>query len=98
MNFDRWSLLSLTAAMLVHTTGVAGTKKASDAGSDRDKKNRPNILVILADDMGYSDPGCYGGELSTPALDRLADEGMRLTQFRNCGMSVCSRLSLLTGK
>ena len=65
--------------------------------SDRTEQ-RPNILIILADDMGYSDPGCYGGELSTPALDRLAEEGIRLTQFRNCGMSVCSRLSLLTGK
>ncbi len=47
MNFDRWSLLSLTAAMLVHTTGVAGTKKASDAGSDRDKKIVPIYWLSL---------------------------------------------------
>jgi arylsulfatase A-like enzyme len=57
----------------------------------------PNIIVILADDMGYSDPGCYGGELSTPAIDRLAREGVRLTHFQNGGMCVVSRTSLLTG-
>ncbi len=57
----------------------------------------PNIIVILADDMGYSDPGCYGGELSTPAIDRLAREGVRLTHFQNGGMCVVSRTSLMTG-
>ena len=97
MAFDKLSLISLTTAMLVNTPGIATTKKIS-AECAENKKKQPNILIILADDMGYSDPGCYGGELHTPALNRLADEGVRLTQFRNCGMSVCSRLSLLTGK
>lgn len=60
--------------------------------------SRPNIIVILADDMGYSDPGCYGGEVRTPALDRLAREGVRLTQCFNGGMCVVSRASLLTGQ
>ncbi len=59
---------------------------------------RPNLIVILADDMGYSDPGCYGGEISTPAIDRMAEEGVRLSRFRNGGMCVVSRASLLTGK
>lgn len=59
---------------------------------------QPNIVVILADDMGYSDPGCFGGEISTPALDRLAKEGVRLTNFHNGGMCVVSRASMLTGK
>ncbi len=59
---------------------------------------RPNIIVILADDMGYSDPGCYGGEIPPPALDRLAREGVRLTRFQNCGMCVVSQASMLTGK
>ncbi len=59
--------------------------------------NKPNIIIILADDMGYSDPGCFGGELSTPALDRLANEGVRFTRFYNSAMCVCSRASLLTG-
>lgn len=58
---------------------------------------RPNLIVILADDMGYSDPGCYGGELNTPAMDRLANEGLRITRFHNGGMCVVSRASMLTG-
>jgi arylsulfatase A-like enzyme len=57
-----------------------------------------NIIVILADDMGYSDPGCFGGEISTPTLDRLAAQGTRFTRFHNGGMCVVSRASLLTGK
>jgi arylsulfatase A-like enzyme len=63
-----------------------------------DSSNRPNFIVILADDMGYSDPGCFGGEMVTPALDRLATEGVRLTRFHNGGMCVVSRASLLTGQ
>ena len=43
----------------------------------------PNILIILADDMGFSDLGCYGGEIATPNLDRLAADGLRFTQFYN---------------
>src|SRR4051812_9874401 len=44
---------------------------------------RPNIVVILADDFGYSDLGCYGSEIATPNIDRLANEGVRFTQFYN---------------
>ncbi|WP_442511977.1 arylsulfatase [Novipirellula sp. SH528] len=60
--------------------------------------SRPNIVVILADDMGYSDPGCYGGEISTPNIDQLANEGVRMTHFYNGGMCVVSRASMLTGR
>ncbi|BCX47637.1 hypothetical protein HAHE_15450 [Haloferula helveola] len=59
---------------------------------------RPDIVVILADDMGYSDAGCFGGEIPTPALDRLAENGLRLTRCRNAGMCVTSRTSFLTGQ
>jgi arylsulfatase A-like enzyme len=59
--------------------------------------DRPNILLILNDDMGYSDPGCYGGEIRTPALDRLAGGGLRFTQFYNTARCCPSRASLLTG-
>jgi hypothetical protein len=45
--------------------------------------DQPNILYILADDLGYSDLGCYGGEIRTPVLDGLAENGVRLTQFYN---------------
>ena len=58
---------------------------------------RPNIVIILADDMGYSDIGCYGGEIHTPTLDRLAANGLRFTQFYNTGRCCPTRASLLTG-
>ena len=60
-------------------------------------QDRPNIIIILADDMGYSDIGCYGGEIKTPNLDRLASNGIRFTQFY-CAARCCpTRASLLTG-
>ena len=58
---------------------------------------RPDIVLVLADDMGFSDIGCYGGEIETPNLDRLAREGVRLTQFYNTARCSPSRASLLTG-
>jgi len=58
---------------------------------------KPNILIILADDVGYSDLGCYGGEIRTPNLDSLAAGGLRFTQFYNCTRCCPSRASLLTG-
>lgn len=58
---------------------------------------RPNIILILADDMGFSDLGCYGSELDTPNLNRLASEGLRFTQFYNTPRCCPSRAALLTG-
>ena len=58
---------------------------------------RPNILLIMSDDMGYSDLGCYGGEINTPALDRLADNGLRYSQFYNAARCCPTRAALLTG-
>ena len=58
---------------------------------------RPNIVLILNDDMGYSDIGCYGGEVQTPTLDRLASGGLRFSQFYNTARCSPSRASLLTG-
>ncbi len=58
---------------------------------------RPNILLILADDLGYSDLGCYGGEIQTPNLDSLAAGGLRFTQFHNTGRCWPTRASLMTG-
>ena len=60
-------------------------------------KNKPNIVLILNDDMGYSDIGCYGGEIETPHLDRLAGNGLRFSQFYNTARCSPSRASLLTG-
>ncbi|WP_157558180.1 arylsulfatase [Niabella aurantiaca] len=59
--------------------------------------NKPNIILILADDMGFSDLGCYGGEVRTPNLDRLATEGIRYRQFYNAARCCPTRASLLTG-
>lgn len=59
---------------------------------------RCNILYILADDLGFSDLGCFGGEIDTPVLDSLAAGGVRLTQFYNTGRCCPSRASLLTGQ
>ncbi len=61
------------------------------------QKQRPNVVVILADDMGFSDIGCYGGEIPTPHLDRLASRGVRWTQFYNTARCSPSRAALLTG-
>lgn len=72
---------------------AAGAATASAAHKDK----RPNIIVILADDLGYSDLGCYGGEIQTPNLDRLASEGLRFTHFYNTSRSCPTRASLLTG-
>lgn len=59
---------------------------------------RPNVVVVLADDMGFSDLGCFGSEIDTPHLDRLATEGVRLNQFYNTARCSPSRASLLTGQ
>ncbi|MFX0098421.1 MAG: arylsulfatase [Candidatus Hodarchaeota archaeon] len=59
--------------------------------------NKPNIILILVDDMGYSDIGCYGGEIDTPNLDTLGHRGFRFTQFYNTAKCSPSRASLLTG-
>jgi len=61
------------------------------------KEQRPNIILILADDMGFSDIGCFGSEINTPNIDKLASEGLRMTQFYNSSRCCPTRASLLTG-
>src|SRR5437763_14515669 len=58
---------------------------------------RPNIVLIMADDLGFSDLGCYGSEVATPNLDKLAADGLRFTQFYNCARCCPTRAALLTG-
>src|SRR5687768_7915717 len=62
-----------------------------------EKPSVPNIVLILADDLGYSDIGCYGGEIATPHLDALAQGGLRFTQAYNTARCWPSRGALLTG-
>jgi len=73
----------------------AGLLMASAAGAA--EPPRPNIVLIMADDMGYSDIGCYGGEIDTPHLNRLAEGGLRFTQFYNNAKCAPTRATLLTG-
>ena len=66
-------------------------------GTEARETDRPNIVFILADDLGYSDLGCYGGEIATPHLDALAANGLRYTQFYNTARCWPTRAALLTG-
>ena len=59
--------------------------------------DRPNVVLIMADDLGFSDLGCYGSEIETPNLDRLARSGLRFNQFYNTAKCHSSRICLLTG-
>jgi len=79
-------LAAVSCSFLTNTLAIA-------APSDE----RPNIIVILVDDMGFSDIGCYGGEIETPNLDALANNGLRFTQFYNSGRCCPTRASLMTG-
>jgi arylsulfatase A-like enzyme len=84
--FVRSVLLALAILILTSQSALAADVPA-----------KPNILIILADDMGFSDVGCYGGEISTPNIDALAKEGLRFTQFYNTARCWPSRAALLTG-
>lgn len=64
---------------------------------NENKEERPNIILIMSDDMGYSDIGCYGSEIETPILDGLAENGVRFSQFYNTARCCPTRASLLTG-
>ncbi|TWT80355.1 Arylsulfatase [Planctomycetes bacterium CA13] len=66
-------------------------------GASLSVAERPNIIVILTDDMGYSDMGCFGGEIETPNLDSLAADGLRFTEFYNCARCWPTRSALLSG-
>lgn len=77
---------------------VAGAGLGALAGCEGEARvRRPNIVTIFADDLGFSDIGCYGGEIDTPNLDALATGGVRLTRFYNTARCCPSRASLLTG-
>jgi arylsulfatase A-like enzyme len=90
-------LLHRTATcVLVGFAGFLAIGTAKQALS-ADKASVPNIVLILADDLGFSDLGCYGSEIATPNLDRLAKEGVQFAQFYNTAQCCPSRAALLTG-
>jgi arylsulfatase A-like enzyme len=76
--------IAVASAFLAQADGTRGSQ-------------RPNIVLIMADDMGYSDIGCYGGEIRTPNIDRLARGGLRFSQFYNNALCGPTRASLMTG-
>ena len=85
---DRFALMVRLVPSLWLLTGALSLAVASD---------RPNIIVILLDDLGYSDLGCYGGEIDTPNIDALAEGGVRFESFYNSARCCPSRASLMTG-
>jgi len=78
--------------LLLVAVAISMTVPASTLGAER-----PNIVLIMADDLGFADLGCYGSEIETPHLDGLAADGLRFTQFYNTAKCHSSRVSLLTG-
>ena len=86
-------MVVLTVSVVTVLIYPIGHSQAANA----ELSERPNIVFILADDMGYSDLGCYGGEIATPNLDRLAAGGLRFTQFYNTARCWPTRGALLTG-
>ena len=87
----------VTAGVLGMPVVVALSSPAMAAEASGGAGSRPNIVLILVDDMGYSDIGCYGSEIQTPNLDKLAVNGLRFTQFYNTARCCPTRASLLTG-
>jgi arylsulfatase len=97
MKIEFTGRLSLTRALLV-TALVAATAAAPAAySSTASTGKRPNIVIILGDDLGFSDMGCFGGEIKTPNLDSLAQAGLRCTQFYTHASCSPTRSMLLTG-
>ena len=79
-------------------TGLITTAEAQHSKPAKAATPRPNIVLIMVDDMGYSDLGAFGSEISTPNLDKLATEGIRLREFYNNSICAPTRASLLTGQ
>ena len=86
-----------TAAGLALGAGLLSTSCDAQQTVPTNLPDKPNLIIILADDLGYSDLGCYGGEISTPNLDKLAAQGLQFSRYRTSAMCVTTRAALLTG-
>jgi arylsulfatase A-like enzyme len=91
MNLKVFSNRRFFPSILLLLIGLSTSSRAVEAA------DRPNVLIVVADDLGFSDLGCYGGEIATPNLDGLAKNGLRFTQFYNTARCWPSRAALLTG-
>jgi len=87
-----FTIASLTLTAIFFCRSATGAEPAAS-----DHHARPNIVVILVDDLGFSDLGCYGGEIATPNIDKLAAGGLRFSQFYNCAKCETTRATLLSG-
>jgi len=81
--------------LLIITAGIFASDAVAQQATTETRK--PNIILIMADDLGFADIGCYGSEIETPTLDALAADGLRFTQFYNTAKCHSSRVSLMTG-
>jgi arylsulfatase len=90
-------LLNRVAALSVFFAAVFLARAIQAQPASDNSNERPHILLIMSDDMGYSDLGCFGGEIETPNLDELAFNGLRFTKFYSENMCWVSRASMLTG-
>ena len=97
MQLLKLSTISILLSLLISISCYSKETKSKIKADKNSKPEKPNIIMILADDMGYSDLGCYGSEINTPNLDKLAQNGMRFTQMHNTSKSFPSRACLLTG-
>ena len=95
MKIDVYTKVILTGIFLCLSLIVWSAALSADESPQHGRP--PNIVLIMSDDMGYSDIGCYGGEIQTPNLDRLAANGLRFTQFYNTARCCPTRACLLTG-
>jgi arylsulfatase A-like enzyme len=99
MKFFSFAATFVIASCVFCSHGCAADDAAVERGarSSRSGGGKPNIVLILADDLGFSDIGCYGSEIATPNLDRLAKNGLRFRQFYNAARCCPTRAAVLTG-
>ena len=86
-------MIVLVLLLCVYAGDIAHAQRGTESAAS----SKPNILVIMADDLGFADIGCFGAEILTPTLDSLADNGLRFNSFYNTAKCHSSRVSLLTG-
>src|SRR5881392_4050434 len=94
---NRRDFIKMGAGLAASSISTSTATAFAPHATSRAAGSKPNIIFILADDMGFSDIGCFGSEIATPNLDKLANRGMRLNQFYNNPRCCPSRASIMTG-
>jgi len=87
----------MNSKLIILSLAILISLASSSCKNEQKLNSKPNIILIMSDDMGYSDIGCYGGVINTPVLNGLAEDGLRFTQFYNTARCCPTRASLLTG-